>query len=267
MLHWTTCKRAFYVKSYCFFETIAQRFKNYKLICFKGRNFCGIYFCGSFLTLNLRNHILQMIDKISKKLRKYDFFVKKIQNLSIFVDRRISLNFSEFAFADQQFFSDFVESNFTFKDKDKNIFLIPSKHYKTIKITLLILVKLNKTNIAQFVKIDTKNNFFIPLIKLFSFIIDNISSSPTPNKQYFDSSSSKSDYTNVDQVFVTVYYSSYCLCDFYLKSYTFSQFFYTIFHKLPIWLLSSLKAFNYPILHFHYFYCYSISQKKFNTKS
>ena len=31
--HWTTCKRGLYVKSYCFFETIAQRFKNYKLLC------------------------------------------------------------------------------------------------------------------------------------------------------------------------------------------------------------------------------------------
>ena len=29
--HWTTCKRDFYVKSYCTFETIAQRIKNYKL--------------------------------------------------------------------------------------------------------------------------------------------------------------------------------------------------------------------------------------------
>ena len=114
------------------------------------------------------------------------------------MDRRISLNFSGFAFADQQFFSDFVESNFTFKDKDKNIFLIPLKHYKTIKITLQILVKLNKTNIVYTVKIDTKSNFFIPLIKLFSFITDNISSSPIPNKQYFDSSSLKSDYNNVD---------------------------------------------------------------------
>ena len=30
MWHWPL-KRAFYVNSYCFFETIAQRFKNYKL--------------------------------------------------------------------------------------------------------------------------------------------------------------------------------------------------------------------------------------------
>ena len=28
---WTTCKQGLYVKSYCYFETIAQRFKNYKL--------------------------------------------------------------------------------------------------------------------------------------------------------------------------------------------------------------------------------------------
>ena len=28
---WTTCKRGLYVKSFCFFETIAYRFKNYKL--------------------------------------------------------------------------------------------------------------------------------------------------------------------------------------------------------------------------------------------
>ena len=34
--HWTTCKRGLYVKSYCFFETIAQRFKNYKQIIATG---------------------------------------------------------------------------------------------------------------------------------------------------------------------------------------------------------------------------------------
>ena len=28
---WTTCKRGLYVKSFCFFETIPYRFKNYKL--------------------------------------------------------------------------------------------------------------------------------------------------------------------------------------------------------------------------------------------
>ena len=28
--HWMTCKQGLYVKSFCFFETIAQRFKNYK---------------------------------------------------------------------------------------------------------------------------------------------------------------------------------------------------------------------------------------------
>ena len=30
--HWTTYKRDPYVKSYCFFETIAERFKSYKLV-------------------------------------------------------------------------------------------------------------------------------------------------------------------------------------------------------------------------------------------
>ena len=29
--HWRPCKRGLYVKSYCFFELIAWRFKNYKL--------------------------------------------------------------------------------------------------------------------------------------------------------------------------------------------------------------------------------------------
>ena len=29
--HWATCKRGLYVKSYCFFQAIAQRFKKYKL--------------------------------------------------------------------------------------------------------------------------------------------------------------------------------------------------------------------------------------------
>ena len=29
--HWTPCKRGLFVKSHCFFETIAQRFKNYNL--------------------------------------------------------------------------------------------------------------------------------------------------------------------------------------------------------------------------------------------
>ena len=28
---WRPCKRGLYIKSYCFFETIAQQFKNYKL--------------------------------------------------------------------------------------------------------------------------------------------------------------------------------------------------------------------------------------------
>ena len=32
--HWATCKRDLYVKSYCFFKAIAQRFKNYKLYYF-----------------------------------------------------------------------------------------------------------------------------------------------------------------------------------------------------------------------------------------
>ena len=32
--HWTTCERALYVKSYCFFKAIAQRFKNQKLFRF-----------------------------------------------------------------------------------------------------------------------------------------------------------------------------------------------------------------------------------------
>ena len=31
MRHWKPCKRILYVKSYCFFEIIAWRFKNYKL--------------------------------------------------------------------------------------------------------------------------------------------------------------------------------------------------------------------------------------------
>ena len=30
--HWRSLKRNLYVKSYCFFETIALRFKHYKLI-------------------------------------------------------------------------------------------------------------------------------------------------------------------------------------------------------------------------------------------
>ena len=48
---WTTCKRGLNVKSYCFCETIGQRFRNYKPSC----EFLPTFSWNSFETLNFIN--------------------------------------------------------------------------------------------------------------------------------------------------------------------------------------------------------------------
>ena len=58
MGQWMTCKRGLYVKSYCFFQTIAQRFKNYKLItliCNHKAAAIRSYFRKTFF-VNFRNY-------------------------------------------------------------------------------------------------------------------------------------------------------------------------------------------------------------------
>ena len=72
--HQTTCKRGLYVKSYCFFEIIAQRFKNYKLITSNFSVFqreASVKSAFSFITSSIVTHYLLALKVLM--FRKYIF--------------------------------------------------------------------------------------------------------------------------------------------------------------------------------------------------